>query len=105
MINLKVLNKNKEIILDKEFEREIITYPSNLRTDSQIVKVTTFLNIQFTEEEIINFYKNMGEINDILTIEVENMIYQIESSNVVITRSSFIKNFSLEIKEELKVNL
>lgn len=105
MINLKVLNKNAEVILNKKCEREMITYPANLREDSKIIKVTTFFNIILTENEIVNFYKNMGELNDILTIEVEDRVYKIESSDVVITKTSSSKNFSLEIKEELKVNL
>lgn len=98
-----VYNKNNEIILNKNYEREVTTYPSALRMENKIIKVSTFMNIILTEEEIVHFYSKMGNIEDKLKIIIDNGEYSVDSKDLVIINDVTSKNYSIEMREEIEV--
>ena len=102
MYRLIITNKDNEIILDKDYEREVILYPSNMRTNNSLVKVTDYMNVTLTEVEIIQFYSKFGEIDDNLTIKANGDTKTIPSKNVVIVNDQNSKNYIIEIREEIQ---
>lgn len=102
MYRLIITNKDNEIILDKDYEREVILYPSNMRTNNTLVKVTDYMNVTLTEAEIVQFYSKFGEIDDNLAIKANGDIKTIPSKNVVIVNDQNSKNYIIEIREEIQ---
>lgn len=102
MYRLVITNKDNEIILDKDYEREVILYPSNMRTNNSLVKVTDYMNVTLIESEIVQFYSKFGEIDDNLTIKANGDVKTVPSKNVVIVNDQNSKNYIIEIREEIQ---